>query len=243
MNLLVDIGNTRLKWILADHDQLIYNSRDFLVYQVDSLSQSLWPIWVNLPRPCRLVVASVAEETLQIELITLAKQLWPTITIVKPQVTGYAFGVINAYQVPEKLGVDRWLALLAAQHFYPGISCIIDCGSAITVDVVTELGEHLGGLICPGVQMMKKTLAHNISALNVETSQAELKFANNTGDALANGALYAAVGLIEAVIARLPNSTQIILTGGDARFLADVLRSGSVVDDNLVFKGLSLFCQ
>jgi type III pantothenate kinase len=241
MNLLVDIGNTRLKWILADQDGLLSASNAFLVYKLDSLSESLLPLWASLPCPHKLLIASVAVGPLQSELIELAQQLWPNITIVKPQVSIKAFGVINGYQQPEKLGLDRWLAMLAAQHFYPGFSCIIDCGSAITVDVLNEQGSHLGGIICPGLKLMQASLAMNISALNVDTTIAQFQFANNTGAAIANGALYAAVGLIEAVMVRLPSASQVIITGGDALAIAPLLRFSNVVDENLVFKGLSLF--
>jgi type III pantothenate kinase len=281
MNILIDIGNTRLKWIFADCAGLKHNNEQkdsnnlvnefclanskavtsevekeaqeklhiispvyegVLLYQQQNVCMELLSSWQLLPIPQTVAIASVGATQLVSDMIELIKQLWPQVKLVIPKASSTAFGVVNAYPEAEKLGVDRWLALLAAHQFYPGFTCIVDCGTAVTIDVLTEQGLHLGGVICPGLHTMKQSLAVSTAGLGIYTQTHNFALASNTGSAIANGTLYAVVGMIEAVITQLPALNQLILTGGDAMEIAAHLRLKSWVDKKLVFKGLSLFC-
>jgi type III pantothenate kinase len=243
MNLLIDMGNTRLKWGIACGGQIISgptlnNSR--------ITRNELVELWKNIDRPRRLAISSVGAAPL-LELVqSVALDLWLDVDIILVKPQAQAFGVINAYQHPEKLGVDRWLSLVAVWLQYQGSACIADCGTAITVDLIDADGRHQGGLICPGLTLMRKSLGQGTEALSFDdsdpvfgraTSGSLALAADFTEAAIYNGALAAAVGLIENVMAKYPNR-QLILTGGDAGLIAGQLAVTSIVEPDLVLRGL-----
>jgi type III pantothenate kinase len=241
MNLLIDLGNTRLKWCLAERDSLgevfAYDYR-----QADSLN-ALETQWCGLSAPESIVIASVSHRSVMTELNKVFRSLWSPSRIILAKSGQTAFGVTNAYKEPEKLGVDRWLALLAAHRYYPGAVCVIDCGTAITVDVMQQDGRHLGGVICPGLRVMNQALATNTAGLPLSVQSGENGLAIDTQTAIANGIAMAAAGLIEQILTSLSGDFRLILTGGDAQFLAALLSRPVGVDSHLVFKGLLMLCQ
>lgn len=238
MKLLVDIGNSYLKWICEQEGQLqLLHSCD---YRQDSSFQSLIADWKQLPVPDLLVIACVAQSQRLAEISHLAQRLWPDLPIMIPQSQPAQAGVVNAYPQAGKLGVDRWLVLLAAQHFYPGDTCIVDCGTAITLDFLNANGQHLGGLISPGLGLMQKALLENTAALNLAAKPEQLSLADNTGDAIANGTLSAALGLIETALQRFGRMDTVLITGGDASLIAQHLPVSYQLDPLLLFKGLVL---
>ena len=240
MKLLVDIGNSRLKWA---HVQMgVFMPGTALDYRQLSIEQTLRLLWAELPEPETLALASVADGSVRAAVIAIAEALWPSVRMVEPKAGLTAFGVWNAYQQPEKLGIDRWLALLAAHHFYPGASCIVDCGTAITIDGLTAEGQHLGGLICPGLMTMKKSLSADTAALPYSEPRQSRGLALSTADAIDSGVLMAAVGLIGEALRQFSTPCRLLLCGGDAEFIAEALSQSCFIDPDLVLKGLSLFC-
>ncbi len=197
MNLLVDIGNTRLKWAVLQDDNLI-PGRTLINQHITR--HELIETW-NMPMtPERLAIACVTRAPL-LELVqSVAIALWPAIEIVHVKSQAHSFGVYNAYQQPEKLGVDRWLALVAVRNHYQLPACIVDCGTAITVDLMDADGKHQGGLISPGLTLMKKSLAAGTEALHYHETHYDFGPADCTEAAIYSGTLAAAVGLIEYVV-------------------------------------------
>lgn len=236
MNLLIDIGNSRLKWATEQAGQI--SSIQALDYRQPHAYQSLEQSWQTLPRPSKIAIACVGASQQITAIEALANCLWPAIEIIVPQSTAKIGSVINAYPNPEKLGVDRWLALLAAHHHYPANSCIIDCGTAITLDFIDNHGQHRGGLISPGLLLMKKALAQNTAALDLNQQTQALGLADNTLNAIGSGTLLAAIGLIETAIKRYQPIEQVIITGGDADLIGQYLSMNLITDEALVFKGL-----
>lgn len=236
MNLLIDIGNSRLKWATEQAGQI--SSIQALDYRQLDAYQSLEQSWQTLARPSKIAIACVGSSQQITAIESLANRLWPAIEIIIPK-SSAAFGsVSNAYPQPEKLGVDRWLALLAAHQYYPGNSCIIDCGTAITLDFIDSHGQHRGGLISPGLMLMKKALAQNTAALDLSQQTQALVLADNTLNAIDSGTLLAAIGLIETAIRRYQPVEQVIIIGGDADLIRQNLSMSLIADDQLVFKGL-----
>ena len=236
MNLLIDIGNSRLKWATEQAGQI--SSIQALDYRQLDAYQSLEQSWQTLARPSKIAIACVGSSQQITAIESLANRLWPAIEIIIPK-SSAAFGsVINAYPQAEKLGVDRWLALLAAHQHYPGNSCIIDCGTAITLDFIDSHGQHRGGLISPGLMLMKKALAQNTAALDLSQQTQALVLADNTLNAIDSGTLLAAIGLIETAIRRYQPVEQVIIIGGDADLIRQNLSMSLIADDQLVFKGL-----
>lgn len=235
MNLLIDIGNSRLKWAATTAGQMI-PGRPLLNEQVTR--DELIRLWGGKIRPRRIAVSCVGAGRL-LELVqSVARELWLDIDIVAVKSQAQSFGVINAYRQPEKLGVDRWLALVAARQQFQGPVCIVDCGTAITVDLIDVGGRHLGGLISPGLTLMKESLGQRTEALPTATARHEIGLADHTEAAIYSGTLMAAVGLIEHVLARQADGMRLVLTGGDAELIAPQLGVVSTVIPDLVLCGL-----
>lgn len=241
MNLLLDIGNTRLKWVPEQATQL--GQMMALDYRQPGFYSNLQQHWQTLETPATIAIASVSNKQLLQELIQLSQSLWPDSRLLIAQSASFAYGVKNAYLQAEKLGVDRWLALIAARKHYFGNVCVVDCGTAITVDVLQEDGTHLGGLICPGLRLMKNVLTTHTADLNFTHQIYKTELAAATDTAIANGVFLAAIGLIEHVVQKLDRPVRLVLTGGDASSLAEAVTVAAVVDHALVLKGLSIVCQ
>jgi type III pantothenate kinase len=159
-----------------------------------------------------------------------------------------AAGVINGYRDPARLGVDRWLALVGAFNRHGAPACVIDCGTAITIDAVARDGRHLGGVIAPGVQLMRHALVGATAGISDEPDETTTNvFAHDTRAAVAGGALNAAVGLIERVseqmAAELGATVQRLITGGDAERLLSYLGQRYKLVPNLVLEGLAILAE
>lgn len=147
-----------------------------------------------------------------------------------------AFDVINGYSNPEQLGADRWAALLAARQIVNGRVLVADCGSAATLDLLAADGRHLGGYILPGLRMMRRALHRGTAGLP-EVKEGGMVLANNTGDGVAAGTLLAIVSAIENTVTRHKN-LPCLLTGGDAQIIGRYLQVPCQHEPDLVLKGL-----
>ncbi len=240
MNLLVDIGNSRLKWAISAQDGLAVS---VAMLNHALAEEHLIDVWRDLPKPDQLAIACVSARRLVGITRAAADALWPGIAVIEATSEAQAFGVKNAYAQPEKLGVDRWLALLAARRHYTLPACIVDCGTAITLDLLDASGQHLGGMICPGLRLMQKSLSAGTEALDYDDSVFTVGPANATGAAIYSGVLSAAAGLIEHVFYAQPKPCRLLLTGGDAPVIADQLGCPCRIDADLVLRGLSLLLE
>ncbi len=237
MSLLVDMGNTRLKWAIVENGQLV-TGQTVVNEQINQ--QVLLTIWQHITPPQQLVIACVTANDKLALVMAVADALWPSIKIRRINSQTQTFGIINAYTPPEKLGVDRWLALIAAKNHYHLPACIVDCGTAITVDLLDVDGHHLGGLISAGLTLMKQSLAHGTNALPFSETTYPIEAANFTEAAIYSGTLWAAVGLIEQVLVKQEGILSVILTGGDAALIAPHLSIAPIVDAELVLRGLAI---
>ena len=160
---------------------------------------------------------------------------------------------MSAYQKPTQLGIDRWLALLAATHLYPNKNVlIIDAGTATTVDLVSGNGQHQGGWILAGIRALFNSILSHSTLVHAESKTvAKVTFGTNTTDNVNNACWAATLGMIEQAIEQakqLVDVNRIILTGGDGKALTQLLLAQSTENslsvesiqfiDNLVFYGL-----
>jgi type III pantothenate kinase len=240
LNLLVDMGNTRLKWAIMKDGRLVTGHA--LVNQ-QITRHGLVEAWKMPTPPERLAIACVSSTPLLELVLAAAVELWPTIEVIHVKSQAHAFGVYNAYQQPEKLGVDRWLSLVAVRKHYQLPACIVDCGTAITVDLIDSDGKHQGGLISPGLALMKKSLADGTEVLQFNETNYAFGLANSTEAAIYSGTLSAAAGLIEHVLTKQLNPIQLILTGGDAEVIAQKLTIKAIIDIELVLSGLAVVLE
>ncbi|MGZ8226389.1 MAG: type III pantothenate kinase [Methylococcaceae bacterium] len=240
MNLLIDMGNTRLKWAIQQDSQLLAG-RTLINAMFDR--QDLTNTWATIATPQHIAISCVSANQLLEQVLSIAANLWPDAKIIHATSQKRGWDVCNAYQQPEKLGVDRWLALVAIRYYYKVPVCIVDCGTAITVDLMDADGNHQGGLISPGLTLMKQALATGTEALLFNDRCYNPGPARFTEAAIYSGTLYAAIGLIESVLSRQTENYRLILTGGDAELIAEQLTVTSSIDADLVLRGLAIILE
>lgn len=242
--LSLDVGNTFAKWRLELSDKQRFEGRcsteDLLEHLQDLIESysvgDIYASWVGAEERKKCVTELAQDRGVRIQLIESEIEL---------------VGLSNAYQEHARLGVDRWLAMLAAWTKYKRALCVVDAGTALTIDLVNAAGRHLGGYIIPGYKTMVSALNQK-TALIRETSACapviELKPGNNTVDAVQRGVLAALVGGIERVleggIDNVPlHQCVCVLTGGDSRLLMPHLNNRWIYSENLVLDGISVYAQ
>jgi type III pantothenate kinase len=245
MKLLVDIGNSRVKWALLDKDGLS-DSASFLRSKT-GIKASLNKAWKKLADIDAVLVANVGGDKLAQQLTEWTDKNWQ-INPVFINSENRRFGVTNAYEEADKLGVDRWLSLIAARQHARQAQCIIDCGTAITVDIVTKTGQHQGGMILPGLGLMRTALAAGTDGLTEDTDDQEFKtLATNTFSAIQAGTLYTVTATLERIINDLrqnfKDEVRFIISGGDAEAILPLLPDDVNHYPDIVLKGLAFYAR
>lgn len=238
--LLVDIGNSRIKWALARDGRVIGAARAVAHEQLDLLFTE----WARLSeRPVQVRLVNVPPGPISAQVTDWLLTNWQQApdTVATPAVGG---GIAVAYPQPARLGADRWLAMVGARAAGYLPACIVDCGSAITVDVVNGDGTHRGGMILAGLAAQQVGLSAVAPALPVaELAPGAPFLANNTPDALASGHLHATALGLQAVLRRcFAESTERltpVFTGGDAPLIARYLELDVRLRPDLVLEGLA----
>lgn len=241
MKLLIDMGNTRLKWAELRSGLTAFGA---VQHRGLLLSQVLDQAWQHLAKPSAIYAAKVSSVESERQLNQWVNDHW-NIPIHFFKSCKQQLGVTNAYEQPEELGIDRWLAILAAHHLFPGDLAIFDCGTAMTLDVVTSSGVHLGGLIFPGIQAVQTALINKTSIQMPEapTLNQDIFLANNTKEAILQASLYSAIANIKSLCVDLPKRMKLkftyVITGGDADKLLPYLPPFEYVP-HLILQGLAL---
>jgi type III pantothenate kinase len=239
MILVIDVGNTRLKWAwltstgLSDQQAVVHRDA----------KPGIWTttLFESGQRPSRVLVSNVAGPVMatkkifrvDIEFVTAAR----------------AFdGLTSGYLDPSLLGADRWLGLIGAWTRAHGALCVVDAGTAVKVDAVDSQGQHLGGLIAPGIHMMREVLMSNTSdiakAASNSTPSLAGVLANNTIAAVSRGAVFALAGMADRACEVIEQSTgsapKLFITGGDANMIAGTIRARGEIVPDLVLQGLAV---
>ena len=245
MLLVIDSGNTRTKWALVD-------SLGAMQLPVVCLNSDIKTSALNqvVPKAKKVLIANVAGETLAHQITQLIAPLRPNFVVAKHQ----AGDVINGYVQAEKLGADRWAALIAAWHINYHPTLVINAGTAITIDClsldISGKGLFLGGSIMPGLRLMQTALTHNTAQLKVGDG-AHFIFPLNTQNAIQTGCLNAAIGAIGIMLKQLEKhiaiQPKLLISGGDATKIANALMAHLNVEENrimiienLVLQGLAI---
>jgi type III pantothenate kinase len=246
MRLLIDAGNTRIKWALVDEDEWVQSGilsveRANELPQLFLESQKIQQIWVS-----NVAGEKVAQHVREIGVGKSIEQHF--VVAQKDQC-----GVRNSYSNPSQLGSDRWAALIAAWHQVHGVCLMVSSGTATTIDALSGQGEFSGGLILPGVELMQRSLLDATgqlkSASAISGRGGYMSFPMNSADAIYSGAIQASCGAIERQFALLNDeSVPVILSGGAAELLLryldqKIFKVPPRVEDNLVLQGLLLMAQ
>lgn len=245
MILLLDIGNTRLKW--AQLDGGVLGAQHASVHTDGEVAVTLERLFDEAPRPERVLISNVGGAEIGGICADAIAQRWGVVPEFVAS-SASAAGVTSAYLEPHKLGVDRWLAVIAAYAMYRGASCIVSVGTAMTVDAVDAHGRHLGGSIVPGPRLMTASLLKNTSDIASRMSQvdtgADSVFANHTAAAVHHGCTHALASLVDRAMTelqtRLGTTPALILTGGATATIAPLIRSEFKDVPDLVLRGLAV---
>lgn len=247
MLLLIDAGNTRIKWALLDSS--VQSDADALGRWALSgavaragLGQ-LSDTWADA-KVERVLVSNVAGQALHNDLEQHLLHALGPIPIAWFKSVPSLAGLRNGYRMPAQLGCDRFAAAIGAHALYPDQALIVaTCGTATTIDAVTADGLFLGGMILPGLGLMAASLASNTAQLPNVAQHIEVvtPFADNTDDAIVSGCIAAQTGAIERAVAALVQrcgAVQCIISGGAAIMVAPQLSIPCDRVDNLVLIGL-----
>lgn len=231
----LDAGNTFIKWRLVEPGRILARGR--------------WPSAGFDPamlqdcalRPEVVWLGSVAGEAVNGLLNQAVAARWQ-LGVERARTTAETAGVRNSYTDPGRMGVDRWLAMLAAWQLVGEACWIVDSGSAITVDLLDNTGAHQGGYILPGLRLMQQSLLGNTAEVRVDhaVEQASLLPGCDTGTAVAHGAnllLHALAQQLQAGVPGVAAPRRVLLTGGDGAQLVEWME-GAEWHPDLVLDGL-----
>lgn len=262
--LLIDAGNTRIKWALTSTEAPLGAwSRDGAVMHADA--EQLADAWsgialgtapgaaATLPGAgpgaaqqgsadggLRVIVANVAGAAVRSSIAALLARCLPHAAVEWFASVPQRAGVTNGYRNPGQLGCDRFAAAIGAHALAPGKAIIVaNCGTATTIDALTADGHFLGGMILPGLGLMASALARNTAQLPQIAQDGKLPagFADNTDDAILSGILSAQAGAIERAFA-LHQAAEVLVSGGASAYVAAALALPLRRIDNIVMIGL-----
>lgn len=243
MRLLLDLGNTRLKWSARDDTgELAHGAVAWSAPVADTLREA----WQVLPPADAVLGASVVDDAREALIAAQA------IAVLSRRVHWLhsptaACGVRNAYAEPERLGVDRFLAMVAAHAEGYSPCVLVGVGTALTLDALAGDGTHLGGVIAPGPQLMQQSLLGATVRVRSEQAGTVTTLADNTADAVASGCWGACAALVERFAAQaapqLGGAPLLLFGGGDAAGLRSLVeRPGELFADG-VLRGLDVWSR
>lgn len=244
MLLLIDAGNTRVKWALADGKAApgTWTASGMVEH---ARLQELGAAWSESGAQ-RVLVSNVAGAAMR---ATLEQLLRDAARVDAARIEWFASvperaGVTNGYRNPAQLGCDRFASAIGAHALYPGTPLLVaTCGTATTVDAVTAEGRFIGGMILPGLGLMASSLAKNTAQLPQIAHDLDIAdpFADYTDAAIASGCLAAQAGAIERAadaLARRAGVPHCLISGGAAALISPHLKVAHEKIDNLVLIGL-----
>ncbi len=238
MNLIVDVGNSYVKFAVFQHDKLVHKS----TCELADFDEAIKTILKNFSNLERAIVSSVGKlQTSQLE--TLRSHL--EIMVLDSEVR---LPFKNLYKTPKTLGVDRIALVSAAANQFPNVNVlIIDAGTCITYDFINSNNKYIGGSISPGIRLRYKAL-HNLTA-NLPLLDQEVPkdiIGDTTTNAIHSGVIHGVLkeidGIIEDYQKKYPDLT-VILTGGDVNFLSNQLKNSIFANSNFLLEGLNFILE
>ncbi len=247
--LVMDIGNTRLKWGVYSEprpDATYLAGGAVVLEEIDDLARDQW---AGVAHPRHMLGCAVAGDGVK-RRVEEQLEIWR----LKPRWVSsqaQAAGVVNGYEHPNRLGADRWAAIIGGRHRVlahalaaqepPRPAVVVMVGTAVTVDAIDAQGRFLGGLILPGFGLMLRALELGTAGLKVPSGEVR-DFPLNTSDALMSGGADAIAGAVERMVGRVARQfggqPHLLMSGGAAPKLAPSIDVPHEVIEHLIFEGL-----
>jgi type III pantothenate kinase len=250
MIVVADLGNSRIKWGRVAYDAKdgeALEQHEGMRYGEEGLDHTLEQAWGDLETPRAVMYCAVAPEAVVSELVHYVSSRWG-LRAQRLAPTAQAHGVTCAYDEPRQLGADRWAALAAARAMSPERGAVIvDAGTAITVDGLSADGVHVGGVILPGVRLMRRALGEGTARIgSVGGGEVNLR-THNTAGAVASGTVIGAAAgvdrLVKAYCGLVGNDARVLLTGGEGPLLTEYTTTPFEPVPDLVLRGLTIFAR
>ncbi len=250
MIVVADLGNSRIKWgRVAYHakDGEALEQHEGMRYGEEGLDHTLEQAWGALDTPRAVMYCAVAPESVVSELVHYVSSKWG-LRAMRLAPTAEAHGVICAYDEPRQLGADRWAALAAGRAMSPDRGAVIvDAGTAITVDALSADGHHVGGVILPGVRLMRRALGEGTARIGSVGGGAVDLRAHNTAGAVATGTVLSAAAAVDRIVGDyrglVGDDARLLLTGGEGPLITEYAGTGFEVVPDLVLRGLTIFAR
>ena len=238
MRLLIDLGNSRLKWAWYDRERWQSGAADVGVASFDDL---LGTLDTSGDIPEQIAVASVADQGRTTELNKALTARWSA-PVLEIRAVPAQLGVSNRYRDPAQLGADRWAALIAARQETSKPVCVISCGTAVTIDAMNDDGEFVGGAILPGLDLMRRSLAEGTAAIARREGDDSNCQALSTEDAVMSGTRFALAGAITRIAAEhrraVGSDMKSLISGGSAGVILPLLDFPVTHKPDLVLLGI-----
>ena len=247
--ILIDAGNSCLKLCILDDlndSEIFYTTIDYSNLYNDLLNDISGFVVSGV------LVCIVANPTVFHTIYDVVYELWrieAQLGITEQD----RYGISTRYENPRLLGSDRWLAMIATRAEFDQAFCVVDCGTAVTIDVVSGDGMHLGGLITPGLKTSRDALglkANNLPFVEINDEKNNNKssfLAVTTQDAILGGTLYQISAYIERIVSEIKEefseNTECIITGGDAEQIQALTLHQFHYRETLVLEGLRILAK
>jgi type III pantothenate kinase len=247
--LLFDVGNSRLKWGMLEKGRI---RRTGHITHTKIHESGFASLTMRLPRQVDAVMASNVAGASFATRLSGVIGIHCNCDIRFARSEKHAYGLTNSYKQARRMGVDRWVAMIGARSEFRGTVCIVDAGTAVTIDAIDKNGMHLGGQIIPGIALMASALRSRASDIPAakrpprDPGCGMDAFASNTDGAMQSGAINAVCGAIDRaakVLRAEGHRTKIVLTGGDASRILKQLGDKALHRPNLVLQGLAFMLQ
>ncbi|MBA2491414.1 MAG: type III pantothenate kinase [Gammaproteobacteria bacterium] len=252
MTVLVDAGNSRFKWCELCGGELgeVYAS----AYASPDRAQAVQTALNTAHAPRRTVIASVLGDSFRYEFTRLVAARYrhqPEFVISERS----SYGIRLAYDNPKTFGADRFCALVAVRRRYHEPCIVVDCGTAVTIDALDAQGQHLGGLILPGVELMRRSLIEHTARISFDSngdSDDQALFGRSTAQGVKAGARLALTASIDRIVAdmgahiiRLHGNVPVhtIMTGGAGMHMLGYLAARYEFEPKLVLQGLAIIAD
>ena len=238
MYLLIDIGNTRIKWQQRDVKNILLKD-SILVEEFMDIDFS------SIKSVDKIIVSNVNHSIVLDKLKEILSKFKCPIIETSTDSNKY---LINDYDDSTLLGADRWIAALGAWKLYQKRLLIINAGTAITVDLIdldkNNKAHFKGGMILPGIAISLAVLNNSTNLIDTEIGKSQYP-SLNTKDAVTTGIMMSIQGAVNLVCRKLPSSLPILLTGGDANLIYEQSeedwKSRIKLEDGLIFEGLMFY--
>ncbi len=242
MNLLLDIGNSTISRAMETEGNI--TSPKQFSYSADSLAMQLDEHLSQLEKPDAVAVASVAADATNRAVQDWFAKHWHLDSWHATVSESYQ-ELRNSYSDVQQMGIDRWLAMIAAWSEYRTALCVIDSGTALTIDLVDSTGQHAGGYILPGIRLMQQSLIQHTDRINTDIlNRVDILPAANTQQAINNGACLATIAAVERALEDFNEHSsckaRCIITGGYAEQLSAFINQRIEHRPDLVLRGLAL---